>query len=193
MGKIYFLIGGARSGKSRYAEELASSLSDRVAYFATAKIIDVEMEKRVAYHKKRRPKNWKTYEVNSDFIEIEDIENIFVSILKDGIDTVIIDCITNLLFRIINTGKIESLEVISNKIEKSLEVKVNIYFNLFLKVIRKSSLDIIIVSNEVGMGVVPYYPLGRIFRDLMGVVNKMVAAESDEVYFFVAGLKQKLK
>ena len=193
MGKVVFLIGGARSGKSEYSEKLASLLSDRVAYIATSEVTDVEMEKRIEIHKKRRPKNWKTYEISENDIGIQGFKNIFNQITRQKIDVILIDCITNLLFRIIYKYHLENIEVIRNEVEKVVEKEVALFFDGFLKIIKESGLNIIIVSNEVGSGVVPYYPLGRIFRDLMGAVNKKIAACSDEVYFFVAGLKQKLK
>ena len=98
-----------------------------------------------------------------------------------------------MLFRIIDVSKVESTEIVSNKMKKKISDEVCLFFESFLKRIKKGSFDTIIVSNEVGMGIVPSFPLGRVFRDLMGTVNKMVASDSDEVYFFIAGLKQRLK
>lgn len=193
MGKIVFLLGGARSGKSEYSEKLASSFSDKVAYIATAKITDDEMKKRVEIHKKRRPKSWKTYEIVKNNIEISEIESIFRQITRQKINVVLIDCITNLLFRIIYNYRLDEIEVIRNEVEKVVEKEAVLFFDNFLKIMKESGLNVIIVSNEVGLGVVPSYPFGRIFRDLLGTINKKIAACSDEVYFFVAGLKQKLK
>ena len=193
MAKVYFLIGGARSGKSSYGEEMAKSLSSRVAYIATSKITDEEMERRVSIHRKRRPKAWKTYEINDKVINETSIKSIIKNILKEDIDTVIIDCITNLLFRIVYDYKLDSIKVIKNEVEEAVEKKAISFFISFLKELKKSKLNIIIISNEIGLGVVPAFPLGRIFRDLLGTINKKIAEASDEVYFFVAGLKQRLK
>ena len=190
---IYFLIGGARSGKSSYGEKLAKSLSAKVAYIATSKITDEEMEKRISSHRKRRPRIWKTYEIDDENINEEGIKKIIESISKEDINTVIIDCITNLLFRIIYDYKLDSIEVIRNEVERVAEKEVISFFKSFLEELRESRLNVIIVSNEIGMGVVPAFPLGRIFRDLMGIVNKIIAEASDEVYLFIAGLKQRLK
>ena len=193
MSRIYFLLGGARSGKSTFGEKLAISFSNRVAYLATAKITDVEMKKRVLQHKQRRPGGWKTYEFEGQQIKNVDIDNIFTDIELEKIDTILIDCITNLLFRIIDRYDLSDKEIISSKIEKEIKAEVESFFNNFLGRLKKSNLNVIIVSNEIGLGVVPAFPLGRVFRDLAGVVNREIAEMADEVYFFVAGLKQRLK
>lgn len=193
MGYIYFLLGGARSGKSSYAEELANKLSKKTAYIATAEIIDAEMQKRVEIHKSRRPDTWMTFEFKNGTPELKDYEKILKNIIRKEYDVVLIDCITILLFRLIHKHKLDMLEIIGNALEKEIEYEVSTFFGKFIELSKRSNLRFIIVSNEVGMGVVPSYPLGRIFRDLMGIVNKQIAAVADEAYFFVAGLKQKLK
>ena len=193
MGYIYFLLGGARSGKSSYAEEIAKNLGDEVAYIATAEIIDEEMQKRIDVHKLRRPASWKTFEFGSNTPSVKDFEEIIKTISLENYKVVIIDCITILLFRLIHKYRLDELEIIDNSLEKKIEDETGLFFTQFLKLAASGSLKFIIVSNEVGMGVVPSYPLGRVFRDLMGTVNKQIAAASDEAYFFIAGLRQKIK
>lgn len=193
MSKLFFLLGGVRSGKSEYSEKLVSSISEKVAYIATSEIIDDEMKKRIEIHRKRRPKSWETYEILGEDIKIYKLREIFNQIISKKIDVVLIDCITNLLSRIIYKYKLDEVEVIDNKLEKTIEEEVVLFFDSFLEIIKNSNLNVVIVSNEVGLGVVPPYYLGRIFRDLMGIINKKVAGCSDEVYFFVAGLRQRLK
>lgn len=193
MGYIYFLLGGARSGKSSYAEELANNLGNEAAYIATAQIIDEEMQKRIDIHRSRRPVGWKTFEFGSNTPSIKDFEEMIKTVSSENYKVVIIDCITILLFRLIHKYRLDEMEIIDSRLEKKIEDETNIFFTMFLKLALSSSLKFIIVSNEVGMGVVPSYPLGRAFRDLMGAVNKQIAAASDEVYFFIAGLKQKIK
>ena len=112
---------------------------------------------------------------------------------EEKYEVVLIDCITILLFRLICKYRLEELEIIKNELEKKIENEVSSFFKEFLEVTRSAHFKFIIVSNEVGMGLVPANPLGRIFRDLMGMVNKQIANISDEAYFFLAGLKQKLK
>ncbi len=197
MEKIFFLIGGARSGKSQYAEILASSITDKVLYFATAKITDDEMKKRVETHKKRRPALWKTLEIENDFVLLNDIKKLFDIVVINSYELILIDCITNLLFRLIQGYKLDNLEIVDNKLEKKIESEILLFFedfvNLIVSLCKKNNLNIILVSNEVGLGVIPPYPLGRVFRDLLGLVNKKIASVADEVYFFVAGLKLKMK
>jgi len=172
---------------------LASSLSGRVAYIATAKIIDEEMKKRVSQHRRRRRGSWKTYEIKSGQVKVGDIDKILSDIKLEEINTILIDCLTNLLFRIIDRYNLDNIEIINNRVEKEIEKKVTLFFKTILSRLKSSNLNVIIISNEVGMGVVPAFPLGRIFRDLMGIVNKEAVLVSDEVYLFVAGLKQRLK
>jgi adenosylcobinamide kinase/adenosylcobinamide-phosphate guanylyltransferase len=197
MGRIYFLLGGARSGKSEYSENLAASLSEKVAYVATAEIIDEEMKKRIELHKSRRPAGWQTFEFKNSDITIDDITPVLGSIMSQQMEVILIDCITNLLFRIVYKHRIEDLEIIDNAFERKIEREVQEFFELFLSQLIKAgeehNLNIIIVSNEVGLGLVPAYPFGRVFRDLLGLANKKIASVSDEVYFFVAGLKMQMK
>ena len=193
MGYIYFLLGGARSGKSSYAEELANNIGCKTAYIATAQIIDEEMQKRIDIHRSRRPIGWKTFEFGSNTPSIKDFEEMIKTVSSENYKVVIIDCITILLFRLIHKYRLDELEIISNSLEKKIEDETGLFFTEFLKLAASGSLKFIIVSNEVGMGVVPSYPLGRVFRDLMGTINKQIAAASDEAYFFIAGLKQKIK
>ena len=197
MSRIFLLLGGARSGKSSYAEKMAEKMSQNVAYIATSEIIDEEMEKRVLVHRKRRPSTWETYEIENRYPGPDDFEKIFSQILKNKHDVVIIDCITILLFRIIHEFKIDESDIINSEIEKQIDKKVKAFFSRLLEMLRKISssknIDFIVVSNEVGMGIVPAYPLGRIFRDIMGMINIMISENADEVYFFIAGNKIRIK
>ena len=197
MAKIYFLLGGARSGKSEHAENLAASLSNKVSYFATAQVIDEEMKKRIEFHKRRRPQTWKTFEIEKDIILPDDLQKVIEKTILLRYEVLVVDCITNLLFRLAYKYNLDNLEVIENVLEKEIEADVISLFDRFLKTVqnacRQNNLNIILVSNEVGLGLVPPYPFGRIFRDLLGLINKKIASISDEVYFFVAGLKLKIK
>ncbi len=197
MSKIYFILGGARSGKSSFSEELAISISERVGYLATGQIIDEEMKKRIDIHKKRRPQNWKTFEIRSNDISTSEIEKIILMTDKNKLKVLIIDCITNLLFRLIHKYSLDGLEILENSLEKKIEDEITDFFDKFISSVRRAAdtkgIDIIIVSNEAGLGLVPAYPLGRIFRDMLGIVNKKIAAASDEVHFFIAGIGMKIK
>jgi len=163
MGKIYFLLGGARSGKSSFAEKMAKGLSENVAYLATSEVIDEEMRKRILMHKKRRPATWKTYEIEKKNPESKDIKAVFDSILKNNHDVILIDCVTILLFRIIHKFKIDETDTIDNTLDRQIEKEVKDFFKKFLEVCKNNAtfygITSIIVSNEVGQGVVPPYPL----------------------------------
>jgi adenosylcobinamide kinase/adenosylcobinamide-phosphate guanylyltransferase len=193
MSRTYLIIGGARSGKSSYGEELAASLDGKVGYLATAKVTDPEMEKRVIQHRKRRPKGWMTFELENTRPDKGEIDRIISELEKNNIGTLLIDCTTNLLFRLLDEYRFDHLEVISNEMEVKIETEVLEIFSYLLKKLSSRNMDTIIISNEIGMGVVPAFPLGRLFRDLMGMVNKELASAADEVYLFTAGLKQRLK
>ncbi len=198
-GRIYFLLGGARCGKSEYSENLAASLatSDRVAYLATGQVIDDEMRKRIEIHKKRRPAHWQTFEIEKSDIEIAHISKILAEVSDSKMEVLLVDCITNLLFRLVYKYGLDNMEIIDNKLEKKIEKDVTAFFESFLglvvEICKKQGMHAVIVSNEVGLGLVPPYPFGRIFRDLLGMINKNIAALSDEAYFFAAGLKLKMK
>lgn len=171
MGKITFILGGARSGKSEYALKLANR-TGKVAFIATCQALDREMLNRIKLHKASRPKNWVTYE--------EPLE--VAALVRKRIATdhlILIDCLTLLVTNLLLTKKqakqIEG-EVIS--IMKALKAR------------RGSS---VIVSNEVGLGIVPHTRLGRGFRDIAGCANKVAAKWSDRVVFMVSGMPLKIK
>ena len=164
---------------------------------ATAEIIDEEMQKRIELHRSRRPAGWQTFEFKESNISIDDLTPVLESVVSAKMEVLLIDCITNLLFRIVYKHKVEDLEIIDNTFERKIEAEVQEFFERFLSLLisarDKHNLNVIIVSNEVGLGIVPPYPFGRVFRDLLGLVNKEVASVSDEVYFFMAGLKMQMK
>lgn len=171
-GFIHFVLGGSRSGKSRRAESLASASGQPVAYIATyaADPADDEMRLRVERHQQRRPSHWKTIEDRFD------LENI-VRETKDVL--FLLDCLTLWLSFQLATGR-SSKEILS-ELEQTL----------FL--IRKLERSFIVVSNEVGAGIVPLTPESRSFRDLCGSANQLVAAHATTVELIVAGLPLVLK
>lgn len=172
MGKITFILGGARSGKSAYAKELANRQKKKVAFIATCEARDKEMRERIRLHKKNRPLNWKTFE-----------EPLFVSkILKEITniyEIILIDCLTLLISNLLLKGSKEGC------IEREV--------NKILSTLKKNKNKSIIVSNEVGLGIVPDSRLGREFRDIAGRINQQVAEKSDEVFFVVSGIPWRIK
>ncbi len=175
MNKFILILGGARSGKSRYAVKLAKSLSKKVLFLATAISLDKEMTKRIKLHKASRPQCWKTIE------ESKDISSILNKLKAGHFDVALIDClgllVSNLLLDKLSDSKIKKiLTSLCEMLSKS-----------------KSKFSIILVSNEVGEGIVPTNPLARRFRDIVGSVNQMIAEEADEVIFMQAGIPVKIK
>ena len=177
---ITLILGGARSGKSSFAEQIAQKRGgDEVIYLATAEARDKEMKKRIKHHQKTRNKKWKTIE-----------EPLFLGEVLSSISSqkvVLLDCIT-----IFITNHIFSDSTDSEKI--NYDNKEDIIMDEVKKIIKKSKdKDIVLVSNEIGMGVVPSTKLGREFRDIAGRVNQFLAKKADEVYLTVAGLPVELK
>ena len=166
MGRITLILGGARSGKSTQALNLAKK-TKKVAFIATCEGLDKEMKERILKHKADRPANWKTFEEPKELAEL-------LTRIDNSFDCIIIDCLTLLVSNLLLSVYKE--EVIVEKIKAVL-------FQL-----RKKKAKAIIVSNEVGLGIVPVNKLGRRFRDIAGKVNQIVAQESDEVLFIISGL-----
>ncbi len=176
MAKITLLLGGARSGKSRYAQELASKQDGLVVYIATAQPLDEEMRQRVEKHRRERPLHWKTLELSQGVAQ-----GYRDSSLQPAV--VVLDCLTLLVSNVIlaesSTEEIETEHAIA---------AVNQEIDALLDAISRDLAHWIIVSNEVGMGLVPPYPLGRVYRDALGIANQRLAAMADEVFLMVAGI-----
>lgn len=168
---ITFIIGGARSGKSKFALERASPYQGRKAYIATAQALDDEMKGRIKRHKEERSCEWTTFE-----------EPLNISALTFGIhrkyDIILIDCLTIWLSNMMLA-------------DKDIEFEIANFMDALH--VTHSALRIFIVSNEVGMGIVPENEMARMFRDLAGHLNQKVAAIADEVYLVTAGMPIKVK
>jgi adenosylcobinamide kinase/adenosylcobinamide-phosphate guanylyltransferase len=172
MGKITFILGGARSGKSRFAVKLAQGNGRKVAFIATCLPLDSEMKKRIGIHKKTRPSHWRTFEAPRDISSL-------LKQIGHKFETIIIDCLTLL---------------VSNLLLKGLDgTDIESRVNKILRSLKKIKAKAIIVSNETGLGIVPENKLARDFRDISGRINQTVASKSDEVIFMLAGLPLKIK
>jgi adenosylcobinamide kinase / adenosylcobinamide-phosphate guanylyltransferase len=171
-GFIHFVIGGSRSGKSRRAESLATASGQAVAYIATytADPADEEMRARVERHRRERPLHWRTIENRFD------LENI---VKETSNVLLLLDCLTLWLSFRMMTGR--SSDQLLSELEHAL-----------LRV-HELERSLIIVSNEVGAGIVPSTPEGRSFRDLCGLANQLVAYHATVVEFVIAGLPLLLK
>ncbi|HHW04085.1 MAG TPA: bifunctional adenosylcobinamide kinase/adenosylcobinamide-phosphate guanylyltransferase [Thermoanaerobacterales bacterium] len=181
-----FITGGARSGKSRFAERMAAESKHKVIYIATAQALDQEMVQRIAIHRQRRPRRWETIE------EPKYVSMVLKDIRKSGkfddCGVILIDCLALLVSNWLPLEKAEKSST-WEELRKTLLEEIG----AIIQEIRKMEKHIIIVSNEVGLGLVPEYPLGRLYRDLLGEVNQMVALAADEVYFMVSGIPLKIK
>jgi len=172
MGEITFISGGSRSGKSSYAVKLAKEKTKKVLFIATAAALDKEMRLRIKLHKKSRPARWKT---------IEEPENLslLAKDLSGAFDLVIIDCLTLFISNLLLKGHSDKY------IEKEV--------NSALKIFKKRDFDTILVTNEVGWGIVPENPLARRFRDLAGRVNQNAAGISDKAFLMISGIPLRIK
>jgi len=176
LGKLTILLGGARSGKSTLAEKMAAQLSDRVLYVATAIPFDDEMEIRIEKHKKKRPQSWKTLEIPTGIGKAlqEQVQSF---------DVILLDCITLLVNNLFMECSVDPDNPEEGRISQALIKEIDAIEDL----IKSCAADWILVSNEVGMGLVPPYPLGRVYRDLIGWANQRLASIADEVYLMIAG------
>jgi adenosylcobinamide kinase / adenosylcobinamide-phosphate guanylyltransferase len=180
INKITLILGGARSGKSVYAEKLAADSGLPVTYIATAQIYDDEFKARVQHHKDRRPKDWQIIETPHHLAH-----TLQANVHKGSgasKNCIIIDCLTLWLAQCI-CPECAPPEGVDWQNERAK----------FLAILPKLQGEIILVSNEVGMGIVPLGEINRQFQDEQGRLNQAVAAIADEVVFMAAGLPLKLK
>lgn len=174
MSNIVLILGGARSGKSEYAEKLARKRGLEVYYLAAGKAVDEEMKRRIEIHRKKRPASWKTLEVNGNLPDI-----LFNAIDGCRQRVVIFDCVTIYVAEMMTTHGLDEKRILG-------------HIGKAVKYMKKSSMTLV-VSNEVGMGVVPPYVNGRKYRDTLGRVNQLLAKEADKVYMMMAGIPVIIK
>ncbi len=186
MGRLIFILGGIKSGKSLFSERLAAELAEKqeskVIYLATAQVCDEEMSVRIKKHKARRPEGWQTIEE-----PLHPEEVISSPRVTDAV--VLLDCLnlymSNLLFEYgADKDDSDRFMVMKNVLTRIDDLASSI---------NKCEGTVIIVSNEVGMSLVSPNRLGRLFQELTGTAHQIIAHLADEVYFVTAGLPQKLK
>jgi adenosylcobinamide kinase / adenosylcobinamide-phosphate guanylyltransferase len=163
------VLGGARSGKSRYAEAVVTGAAKAGTYIATAEAGDAEMAARIAHHRIGRGAFWRTVEEPLDLAGA-------IAAHGDPARPLLIDCLTLWLSNLLGAGRI---------VEHETEALIG--------ALRAAAGPVVLVANEVGMGLVPETPLGREFRDAAGRLNQAVAAHADRVVFVAAGLPLALK
>lgn len=184
MGKIIYITGGARSGKSTLAENISLNNYKTRTYLATAIPYDDEMIDRIDKHLIQRGKNWETVEGYKDISKL----------LKGKIETdvVLLDCLTNMVSNLLLDNHVD-WDMVTPPEVNEMEAKILLEIDNLLACIKSYGGDFVIVSNELGMGLVPPYPLGRYFRDISGRINQRIAEESHEAYMVVSGIKVRLK
>lgn len=169
---VTLVLGGARSGKSRYAERLASKAT-AVTYIATAHACDAEMEAKIRRHREDRPKEWRTVE------EPLEIDRAITQSAAES-NYIVVDCLTIFTANLLHASG-------------DNPAAMQLHIDRLIAALKSCACPIVLVSNEVGSGVVPAYPLGRRYRDLLGRINQQVAASADHVLLMVAGLPLALK
>ena len=176
---ITLILGGARSGKSSHAQRLAEATGKPVTFLATAQALDEEMRQRIQKHRLERPADWETLEIPCD---------IAVHVPQIKSDVIILDCVTllvsNLLMQFVKGDEVDEapyLQAVQKEIEE------------LIAIIREKDQDWFIISNEVGLGLVPPYQMGRVYRDALGWANQRLAREADKVIFMVAGIPTTIK
>lgn len=191
MGKLTLILGGARSGKSSYAEQIVRERGgDQVLYVATARAGDDEMRERIQRHQQSRPAAWRT---------LEAAENVGAAVQASAGDAraILIDCLTVLVadYLLAAAGPEDDPfgAPSDDPFQAAIEERVKAEIESIAACARQIAADVVVVSNEVGMGVVPPYDLGRAYRDLLGRANQVMASHADEVYLLVAGIPMKVK
>ena len=176
---LTLILGGARSGKTSYAQEQARQIGENVLYVATAAAGDDEMRMRIEAHRAARPAEWQTLEATLQVGE---------ALISNQVRTqvVIVDCVTLLVSNVLlSFSEDVPIEDVKQKVEAEIDA--------LLKAHSDMGGQWFIVSNEVGLGLVPPYPLGRVYRDLLGWANQALARSADRVIFMVAGIPTTIK
>ena len=179
MGELILVLGGARSGKSTFAQQLAQDLGgERVLFVATAEAGDDEMRARIGKHRQERPVGWQTLEAPRHAGQ---------SILahQGQFQVILLDCLTLLVSNLL----VASPDPFAPEVEQQVMDQVD----SLIASAEKLDTTMIVVSNEVGLGLVPPYPLGRAYRDLLGKANQVLAQHAKEVYLMVAGIPVAIK
>ena len=176
--KIVFVTGGAKSGKSSFVLGAVSGTAGKKAFIATAEALDDEMKERIGRHKAERGDEWETYEEPLNIAKA-------VSGLRDKYSVILIDCMTLWLSNAMHQTK-DMEKTVNELIDELHTLKDSSHMTAQLS-------QVYIVSNEVGMGIVPENDMAREFRDLAGNLNQRIAKIADEVYLVVSGIPVKIK
>src|SRR6185503_2039544 len=191
MGRITLILGGARSGKSTFAENRARELGgESVLYVATSEAKDEEMQQRVTNHRTARPPAWGTLEAPRNVAEALRQQN-------SAARVVLLDCMTFLVANHLMDAAAPRENPFddpsADPFDPRIEAKVVAAVEALVAYIQEFNIEMLVVSNEVGLGVVPPYELGRAYRDILGRANQILARHAEEVHLLIAGIPMKVK
>lgn len=193
MGKLIFVTGGTRSGKSAFAEEITAVNGNDITYIATARAGDGEMAERIALHRQRRPDNWRT---------VEEPEQVRAAVEYWGerSDVILLDCLTLHISNLLLAGEDAVGNSEGDTRSEEDRKKAEVYDRGIVQAAEQiaaaakaAKAHVVVVSNEVGLSLVPPYSLGRRYQEIVGRANQIFAREADEAYLVIAGCPLDLK
>ncbi len=185
MSQLILVTGGARSGKSHYAESLCRARKNATAYIATSIPFDDELKDRVKKHREMRPSSWETFEIYENVYEV-------IPEIAKSYQTVILDCVTLMVNNLMFKENLDYDKITPSEIDR-LEGDIRKQFEKLICEIKKTNLYVVIVTNEIGLCPVAANRLTRIYTDIIGRMNQLIATNSNEVYFVVSGIPMKIK
>jgi adenosylcobinamide kinase/adenosylcobinamide-phosphate guanylyltransferase len=185
MGRILLVTGGARSGKSRFAEQLIAGLGTEIVYIATATALDEEMADRIAKHRLQRPSTWRT-------IEAPVSPSTVIAAEGNQCNAMLLDCLTVMAT---NRMLAQAVDWDCPQVSMLNAVEADVMSEIegIIRAVGASRADLVAVTNEVGYGIVPASPMARFFRDCVGRVNQRMAEAAAEVYLVVSGIPVRIK
>jgi adenosylcobinamide kinase/adenosylcobinamide-phosphate guanylyltransferase len=185
MGRLIFVTGGTRSGKSAFAEEVVTALGSDVTYIATARAGDSEMAERIALHRQRRPQSWRTVE------EPEEVRGA-IEFWGERSEVILLDCLTIYISNLLLAGEKGGAD---NDSTGGGEPDRDIVSDVrqIAAAAKTVKAHVVVVSNEVGLSLVSPYPLGRQYQEIVGRANQVLARDAEETYMVVAGIPLDLK
>jgi adenosylcobinamide kinase/adenosylcobinamide-phosphate guanylyltransferase len=199
MGKLTLILGGARSGKSTFAEQRAKELGgDYVLYVATSETKDEEMQQRVEKHRSERPSAWGTLEAPRTVAQaLRQAQDTALRQERSAARVVLLDCMTFLVANhLMDAAGPEGDpfdDPSADPFDAQIEADVVAEVEALVAYVAETAVEMLVVSNEVGLGVVPPYELGRAYRDILGRANQILARHADEVHLLVAGIPMRVK
>lgn len=191
MGKLTLILGGARSGKSTFAEKCAMEVGgEKVLYVATSETKDEEMEKRVIKHRAERSSAWETIEAPRNVAQA-------IRRARSEARVILLDCMTFLVANHLMDAAAPEDDPFddpsADPFDAEIEANVVAEVEALVDYVQEADVELLVVSNEVGLGVVPPYELGRAYRDILGRANQILARHAHEVQLLVAGIPMQIK